>query len=183
MHDSQICHFLRSQAVKFYVSFINRSVDMYDFSIISGGQTGVDRAALDVALKWRIPYRGWCPAGRLAEDGIIPVRYVLRETPTSDVFQRTIWNVRDSDGVVIIGSLDSSRGTILAYQTAIELHRPVVQCNLLEGIHPVIQWLEKLSDSAINIVGPRESEERGIYSKSFHFLDHLICNLQGSTSL
>src|SRR4051812_7853330 len=69
--------------------------------IISGGQTGADRAALDFALQRHIPHGGWCPKGRLAEDGGIPPRYQLRETPGPDSIQRTEWNVRDSDGTVI----------------------------------------------------------------------------------
>ena len=69
--------------------------------IISGGQTGVDRAALDFAIEHDIPYGGWCPKGRKAEDGPIGSRYLLKETPTSTYPQRTEWNVRDSDGTVI----------------------------------------------------------------------------------
>src|SRR5437867_10686295 len=69
--------------------------------IISGGQTGADRAALDFAIARGIPHGGWCPQGRLAEDGIIPGCYKLTETPSPDPVQRTEWNVRDSDGSVI----------------------------------------------------------------------------------
>ncbi len=69
--------------------------------IISGGQTGADRAALDFAIARGIPHGGWCPRGRLAEDGTIPALYQLSETPGPDHAQRTEWNVRDSDGTVI----------------------------------------------------------------------------------
>lgn len=75
--------------------------------IISGGQTGADRAALDFAIAHDIPHGGWCPSGRLAEDGRIPSRYQLRETPSPDYAQRTEWNVRDSDGTVIFSSEDT----------------------------------------------------------------------------
>lgn len=75
--------------------------------IISGGQTGADRAALDAALACGLPIGGWCPRGRRAEDGQIPARYPLVETPSRDYRQRTRWNVRDSDFtlVFVIGSL------------------------------------------------------------------------------
>jgi hypothetical protein len=69
--------------------------------IISGGQTGADRAALDFAIKHRISHGGWCPKGRRSEDGTIPSQYQLQETPSTNYLQRTEWNVRDSDGTVI----------------------------------------------------------------------------------
>ena len=70
--------------------------------LISGGQTGVDRAALDAALAAGLPIGGWCPKGRLAEDGVIPLRYPLQETPSQQYAQRTRWNVRDADGTLIL---------------------------------------------------------------------------------
>ena len=70
-------------------------------TLISGGQTGADRAALDFALAANLTHGGWCPRGRLAEDGPIPARYTLRETPSANYLQRTEWNVRDSDGTVV----------------------------------------------------------------------------------
>ncbi len=70
--------------------------------IVSGGQTGVDRAGLDVALALQIPCGGWCPKGRLAEDGVIPADYPLEETPSEGYVQRTEWNVRDSEGTLVI---------------------------------------------------------------------------------
>ena len=70
--------------------------------VVSGGQRGVDRAALDVAIELSIPHGGWCPAGRRAEDGRIPDHFQLQETPSRDYPQRTRWNVRDSDGTLIL---------------------------------------------------------------------------------
>ena len=70
--------------------------------VVSGGQTGVDRAALDVAIALGFAHGGWCPAGRLAEDGPIDARYPLRETPSADPSQRTEWNVRDSDATLVL---------------------------------------------------------------------------------
>jgi len=141
--------------------------------IVSGGQTGVDRAALDVAIKRGITYRGWCPAGRWAEDGIIHERYHLRMTPSKNPAQRTVWNVRESNGLLMIGSLDSSSGATLAYQTAQKDHIPIVHIQTNNEIASVIKWLETLDFPIVNIAGPRESEEPGIYLKSFHFLDKL----------
>jgi len=69
--------------------------------IVSGGQTGADRAALDWAMEHGVPHGGWCPKGRKAEDGPIDAKYELQETPSADYLQRTEWNVRDSDGTVI----------------------------------------------------------------------------------
>ena len=72
--------------------------------LVSGGQTGVDRVALDFARSQNLPHGGWCPFGRRAEDGTIPASFVLRETPSDDPAQRTEWNVRDSDGTVILSA-------------------------------------------------------------------------------
>lgn len=73
-----------------------------ELKIVSGGQTGVDRAALDVALELGLPCGGWCPKGRKAEDGVIHSRYPLKETPSEEYNERTTWNVRDSDGTLIV---------------------------------------------------------------------------------
>src|SRR3954454_8651242 len=81
--------------------------------IVSGGQTGVDRAALDVALALGIPCGGWCPKGRKAEDGPIEDRYPLSETPSSDYRQRTLWNIRDSDATLILTWGEPTGGTLL----------------------------------------------------------------------
>src|ERR1022692_3703229 len=69
--------------------------------IVSGGQTGADRAALDFAIEHGIPHGGWCPKGRRSEEGPIDVRYELKETPSTVYLQRTEWNARDSDGTVV----------------------------------------------------------------------------------
>src|SRR5204862_1053873 len=86
--------------------------------VVSGGQTGVDRAALDVALGLGLPCGGWCPKGRRAEDGPLPERYPLRETPWSGYPQRTQWNVRDSDGTLVLLNGEPDRGTRLTIELA-----------------------------------------------------------------
>ncbi|MXZ18855.1 MAG: molybdenum cofactor carrier [Rhodothermaceae bacterium] len=144
------------------------------FTIISGGQTGVDRAALDVAIKWGLPYKGWCPAGRWAEDGKIPARYLLRVTPESNPAQRTVWNVQESDGVLILGGIEDSEGTQLARKTAEEWKRPVYHAELGDPVESVIQWVQDLESGIVNVAGPRESEQPGIYAGAFEFLERVV---------
>ena len=92
--------------------------------IVSGGQTGADRAALDVAIRHRVPHGGWCPAGRHAEDGPIHPRYQLTETPDAGYEQRTAWNVRDSDGTVVFTlRLQATGGSLYTLTVAAELGR------------------------------------------------------------
>src|SRR5262245_30615236 len=106
--------------------------------IVSGGQTGVDRAALDVALERGIPCDGWCPPGRAAEDGPIPDRYPLRETPAvtdpeaPDVpnSQRTAWNVRDADGTLVLTRGEPDAGTALTMNLAARHGKPCLVLDL-----------------------------------------------------
>ena len=92
--------------------------------VISGGQTGVDRAALDVAVELGLIGGGWCPAGRLAEDGTIPEHYPLTETPTPEYEERTEWNVRDSDGTLILTIGEPSGGTAHTIECALAQAKP-----------------------------------------------------------
>src|SRR5437762_6170449 len=94
--------------------------------IVSGGQAGADRGALDAALSLGLGCGGWCPRGRRAEDGPIPARYPLRETPSADYPQRTEWNVRDSDGTLIVHSGRVDRGTALTQRLAARHRRPLL---------------------------------------------------------
>src|SRR5262245_54833883 len=91
--------------------------------IISGGQSGVDRAALDVALELGIPCGGWCPKGRRAEDGPLPDRYPLDETQTSFYPERTRRNVRDSDGTLILADGAAKGGTALTIELAEQMQK------------------------------------------------------------
>src|SRR5215470_2473081 len=122
--------------------------------IISGGQTGVDRAALDAAITLGLPYGGWCPRGGWAEDCPQPpgllVRYpFLRETPSRDPAQRTEWNVRDSDATLVIvdaAGLDVSKGTMLARTVAGGLRKPFLMVGPSEAdaAERTAQWLRGL---------------------------------------
>ena len=132
--------------------------------IISGGQTGVDRAALDVAIYLQIPHGGWCPRGRLAEDGPIDSLYQLRETVESDYAVRTERNVLDSTGTLILYYQGLSGGTKLTSQLATRYRRPKLNVDLTEPLSPerVLDWLVKEQITTLNVAGPRESSVRGI---------------------
>jgi hypothetical protein len=143
--------------------------------VVSGGQTGVDRAALDVALALGIPCGGWCPRGRRAEDGRLPDRYPLQETPTADYPQRTAWNVRDSDGTLILHDGRLDRGTALTQRLAREAGRPHLVLDL--GTAPLPEawaWLDRHGLAALNVAGPRESRRPGIYERARRWLNELL---------
>lgn len=141
--------------------------------VVSGGQSGVDRAALDWAAQTGLELGGWCPRNRQAEDGIIDSRYPLRETPSSDPAQRTEWNVRDSDATLILTLASArSRGTDLTQQLARRLGRPHLCLDLDDAAatEPIGDWLGRHQVRILNVAGPRESEAPGIYSRAKEFL-------------
>src|SRR5207247_8623955 len=106
--------------------------------LISGGQTGVDRAALDVALELGLPCGGWCPRGRRAEDGPIDARYPLQETRSAAYPVRTRWNVRDADGTLILMRGRPDRGTALTRELAEAMNKPLL----------VVDWERESSQDA-----------------------------------
>ena len=140
--------------------------------IISGGQTGVDRAALDVALKLEIPCGGFCPAGRRAEDGPISDRYPLIETTESRYDARTSANVQLADGTLIISPAPLSGGTKLTRTLAQNAGKPllIVHPNSLFVAELIDQWLKDHRIGTVNIAGPRESTSPGIYDWTYQFL-------------
>src|SRR5262249_54242221 len=135
--------------------------------IISGGQTGVDRAALDVALELGINCGGWCPRGRRAGGGPIPETYPLGETPWDGYPQRTEWNVRDSDGTLILTQGESDRGTALTVQLAEQKKKPFLVIDLESNwdIAAVRAWGERHQIRTLNVAGPRASSAPGIDEK------------------
>jgi hypothetical protein len=144
--------------------------------IISGGQTGVDRAALDVALAVRIPCGGWCPRGRRAEDGRIPDRYPLSETASADYAARTEANVRDSDGTLLIHLGAMEGGTALTKRFAEQSGRPcfAVDPRSDTALADTLAWLETNDVSDLNVAGPRASKEPAIYDEAYAFLCRLF---------
>ncbi len=144
--------------------------------IVSGGQTGVDRAALDAALALGVPCGGWCPKGRRAEDGAVPEVYPLTETPSADYAERTRLNVRDSCATLILLSGAADRGTRLALACAQELARPHLVVDLAENAdpRPVLEWLADEGIRVLNVAGPRETSAPGIYGAASGFLRKLF---------
>ena len=144
--------------------------------VVSGGQTGVDRAALDSALFAGLDCGGWCPLGRRAEDGVLDPRYPLEETPSEDYEQRTEWNVRDSDGTLILASGPLTGGTALTDSLASKWSRPCFTVDLIHGpdIGAARAWLERERIGTLNVAGPRESTLPGIYDRARAFLDKLF---------
>ena len=144
--------------------------------IVSGGQTGVDRAALDVALELGLDCGGWCPAGRRAEDGVIDARYPLIQTPSDHPAQRTEWNVRDSDATLLLTGAGPSPGTALARDVARRLGRPVhtFSADALPDVGAFRRWTQVCRVRTLNVAGPRESESPGVYEKSRAVLRALL---------
>lgn len=156
--------------------------------IVSGGQTGVDRAALDHAVARGLPYGGWCPAGGWAEDlpqppGLLARYPALRATPSADPAQRTMWNVRDSDATLVLLpaglAQDASRGTHRAVADARRLGRPLLVLRL--GGDAARDRAESSAFTAglppgatLNVAGPRESEAPGVYAAARTALAHVI---------
>lgn len=134
--------------------------------VVSGGQTGADRAALDAAMACGIACGGWCPAGRHADDGVIPERYPLQETADMDHTVRTENNVRDSDGTLVFYRGALQGGTAYAVLMARHLGRPVLAVNLDEpfSVADIVAWIERSGIRVIHIGGQRESSSPGIYA-------------------
>ena len=137
--------------------------------IVSGGQTGADRAALDWALQRGVAHGGWCPKGRLASDGPLPERYLLRETDSAGYRQRTKLNVRDSDATLIFNTGVLDGGTLQTVRFAQTLGKPhlVVQIDepAQESVAQRIRvWLTEGQFSVLNVAGPREEKRPGVYA-------------------
>ncbi len=143
--------------------------------IVSGGQTGVDRAALDVAIAVGLEHGGWCPAGRLAEDGMIPSCYQLVETGSTDYAYRTEQNVLDSDATLILYEQKLRGGTLLTRKLCDRWQRPYCLARLdREPFERVRAWLATLAPETLNVAGPRESSSPGIRDRAWAFLIRVL---------
>jgi hypothetical protein len=136
--------------------------------IISGGQTGADRAALDFAIKHKIPHGGWVPKGRLAEDGPLPKKYKLTEMPTDSYQDRTEQNVIDSDGTVIISHGKLTGGSAYTQKMAKYYSRPCLHIDLrkhdvLPAAIEMLTWIDESNIKVLNVAGPRASKDPKIF--------------------
>jgi len=147
--------------------------------IISGGQTGVDRAALDGAIAANFPYSGFCPKGRLCETGRIPEHYQLQEAASAAYSVRTRLNVKNSDGTLILLASQIATvgaGTLLTISETKQTKKPLLIFYLDQNLSPAIvcDWLLKNHIQILNIAGPRESQSPGIYQQSYKFIKKLL---------
>jgi hypothetical protein len=139
--------------------------------IVSGGQTGVDRAALDVAIAIGIGHGGWCPAGRLSEDGTVPSRYDMQETDSREYPVRTEQNVIDSDATLILYEGRLKGGTLLTRRICVRLGKPFLVVRIdRDDASETRQWLAQWQPATLNVAGPRESTSPGIFHRSMSFL-------------
>jgi hypothetical protein len=153
--------------------------DVRALTIVSGGQTGADRAALDFAIAHGIAHGGWCPRGRLAEDGPIPPRYELKESPSRKYAQRTEWNVRDSDATVLFTLAPQIKGgTALTRDIVARLGKPWLHLVgddesgsvVNEAARRLSAFLTEHQVRTLNVAGPRASQEPGVAN----FVDQVL---------
>ena len=145
--------------------------------IVSGGQTGVDRAALDLAIELKIPHSGWCPKGRKAEHKeAIPEKYQLKETPTDAYEERTEWNARDSGGTLVIVKDAPMGGTLFTIEMAEKHNRPcyVLELTKESNLDKVAEWILTHRIQKLNVAGPRASQTEGIYGMAYNALNDLL---------
>jgi hypothetical protein len=147
--------------------------------IVSGGQTGADRAALDVAIEMDIDHGGWVPRGRRTESGPLDTRYRLRETESTDYAERTRRNVRDSDGTLIVSHGSLTGGSTYTQVCALKMEKPLLSIDLdktpaFQAALKTAGWIRKHDIGILNVAGPRDSEDPRIYRSAAHLLQTLL---------
>ncbi len=148
--------------------------------IISGGQTGADRAALDVAIQLGISHGGWIPKGRLTENGKLDDKYHLKEMASPNYNKRTEQNVIDSDGTLIISHGKPTGGSEYTREMAILHGRPWLHIDLnrtesFQAAKQIISWLAEHEIEVLNVAGPRASKDSAIYPATFDILESVFC--------
>lgn len=144
--------------------------------IISGGQTGVDQAALDVAIKLAVAHGGWIPQGRITESGPLPAKYILKETGSSSYADRTEKNVQDADGTLIISRGLLTGGSEYTREMAIKHDRPWLHIDLsqmaaFQAAIAINQWILQNEIGILNVAGPRASKDPTIYKEASNILE------------
>lgn len=136
--------------------------------IVSGGQTGVDRGGLDAAIAFGLGHGGWCPRGRLAEDGSIPSCYEMQEMDSPDYADRTEQNVIDSDATLILHEGQLRGGTLLTKRIAARLGKPVLAVRIDQPMaaETIRHWLSATRPEVLNVAGPRGSSNPGIAERT-----------------
>jgi len=147
--------------------------------IISGGQTGADRAALDFAIAHHIPYGGWLPRGRKTEDGALDLKYHLQEMHTSNYSKRTERNVLESDGTVIVSHGFLTEGSALTGEFAARhrkhwIHIDLKELTIKEAAVKLHHWLTRYEIKVLNVAGPRARKDPAIYEATFHLLEETL---------
>ena len=149
--------------------------------IVSGGQTGVDRGALDAALAAGFSCGGWCPAGRAAEDGTIDARYPVVELANAGYRERTIQNVADSDATLIVYFADLHGGTELTLLACVRRGKPYKLVDAAEIAAErtaaiAVAFVQRHDASTLNVAGPRESHAPGAHAYAFEAVSRLIAS-------
>lgn len=148
--------------------------------IISGGQTGADRGALDAAIRLGIPHGGWIPKGRIAEDGPLAATYRLSEMPTDSYTERTEKNVMESDGTLIVSHGAPTGGTEYTRKMVLKHGKQMLHIdmnlygNLLDAATLVKDWIEIHNIETLNVAGPRASKDPHIYELTLALLTYLV---------
>ncbi len=148
--------------------------------IVSGGQTGVDRAALDGAMEVNFSVGGWCPKGRIAEDGKIDTKYPLIETNSQNYTIRTEKNVIDSDGTLVFINKELEGGTLNTVKYCEKHKKPVkvVDTNKDFDISSILNWIKENNIATLNIAGPRASKQPKIYNKVKPIIKDLLNKIE-----
>ena len=147
--------------------------------IISGGQTGADRAALDVAIRMGIPHGGWIPKGRKTEDGALPDKYQLQEMSTASYSKRTEQNVLDSEGTLIVSHGKLNGGSALTRKIAGQqkcscIHIDMDRLSIADAVDTIKEWIAHNAIQILNVAGPRASKDTDIYNTTTEILETML---------